>query len=163
MDKCSSGQSYLTVDKHGKVSLRSLSSLESSSEADWKSFNPPKKYNHREFRFWQSGSTGKCLTVLGMGGKSKKRTVGVSDCKFDGSNPFQLFAFRFHYHFAFCCCGIHNQWLNQHCHWVAEKTIKQGYTNFTRDIDLRLWRWNTSLIHDNTIYICIHNKSTRYK
>ncbi|XP_030528101.1 uncharacterized protein LOC115739236 [Rhodamnia argentea] len=64
MDKCSGGQSYLTVDKHGKVSLRSLKSLENIAGADWKSINPPKKFNHREFRFWVSGSTGKCLTVF---------------------------------------------------------------------------------------------------
>ncbi|KAA8532186.1 hypothetical protein F0562_006672 [Nyssa sinensis] len=107
MDKCSGGQSYLTVDKHGKVNLRSLSSLESLAEADWKSINPPKKYNHSEFRFWVSHSTGKCLTVFG--GKTEKRTVGVAECKFDGSNPYQLFAFRFHYHKAFCCCGLHNE------------------------------------------------------
>ncbi|GMP78928.1 hypothetical protein CsSME_00034680 [Camellia sinensis var. sinensis] len=79
MDKCSGRQSYLTVDKNGKVSLRS---------------------------FWVSNSSGKCLTVFG--GKKEKRTVGVADCKFDGSNPYQLFAFRFHYHKAFCCCGLHN-------------------------------------------------------
>ncbi|XP_056161493.1 uncharacterized protein LOC130135771 [Syzygium oleosum] len=107
MDKCSGGQSYLTVDKHGKVGLRSLTSLENIADADWKSINPPKKYNHREFRFWVSGSTGKCLTVFS--GNSEKRIVGVSDCKFDGSNPFQLFAFRFHYHKTFCCCGLHNE------------------------------------------------------
>ncbi|KAL3752857.1 hypothetical protein ACJRO7_000285 [Eucalyptus globulus] len=107
MDKCSGGQSYLTVDKHGKVSLRSLNSLESIADADWKSINPPKKFNHREFRFWVSGSTGKCLTVFVRSGK--KQIVGVSDCKFDGSNPYQLFAFRFHYHKAFCCCGLHNE------------------------------------------------------
>ncbi|GMP78942.1 hypothetical protein CsSME_00034688 [Camellia sinensis var. sinensis] len=79
MDKCSGGQSYLTVDKNGRVSLRS---------------------------FWVSNSSGKCLTV--SGGKKEKRTMGVADCKFDGSNPYQLFAFRFHYHKAFCCCGLHN-------------------------------------------------------
>lgn len=108
MDKCSGGQTYLTVDKHGKVSLRSLKSLETLAEADWKSYNPPKKLNHREFRFWVSRSTGKCLTVFG--GNKKKRTVGVADCKFNGSNRGQLFAFRFHYHQAFCCCGVHNEW-----------------------------------------------------
>ncbi|XP_008243081.1 PREDICTED: uncharacterized protein LOC103341346 [Prunus mume] len=107
MDKCSGGQTYLTVDEHGKVSLRLLSSLKNLAEADWKSFNPPKKLNHREFRFWVSHSTGKCLTVFG--GNTKKRTVGVAECKFDGSNPYQLFAFRFHYHKAFCCCGVHNE------------------------------------------------------
>ncbi|WCJ21805.1 hypothetical protein M5689_003931 [Euphorbia peplus] len=107
MDRCSGGQSYLTVDKHGNVRLRSLKSLESLAEADWKSFNPPKKYNHREFRFWVSHSTGKCLTVFQE--KKDKKTVGVSECKFDGSNPFQLFAFRFHYHQTFCCCGVHNE------------------------------------------------------
>lgn len=107
MDRCSGGQSYLTGDKHGKVGLRSLNSLENIADADWKSINPPKKYNHREFRFWVSSSTGKCLTVFG--GNSEKRIVGVSDCKFDGSNPFQLFAFRFHYHKTFCCCGLHNE------------------------------------------------------
>lgn len=103
MDKCSGGQSYLTVDKNEKVRLRSLSSL---AEADWKSINPPKNLNHREFRFWVSRSTGKCLTVFP--GKGNKKTVGVADCKFDGSNVNQLFAFRFHYHKAFCCCGVHN-------------------------------------------------------
>ncbi|KAL6221497.1 hypothetical protein ACLB2K_004893 [Fragaria x ananassa] len=107
MDKCSGGQTYLTVDKHGKVSLRLLKSLETLAEADWKSYNPPKKLNHREFRFWVSRSTGKCLTVFG--GNKKKRTVGVADCKFNGSNRGQLFAFRFHYHQAFCCCGVHNE------------------------------------------------------
>ncbi|KAJ7949869.1 50S ribosomal protein like [Quillaja saponaria] len=106
MDKCSRGQSYLTVDKNGKVKLSSLSSLQSLSAADWKSINPPKKLNHREFRFWVFRSSGKCLTVFG--GKTEKRTVGVADCKFDGSNTSQLFAFRFHYHKAFCCCGLHN-------------------------------------------------------
>ncbi|CAI9762920.1 unnamed protein product [Fraxinus pennsylvanica] len=105
MSKCSS-ESYLTVDKHGTVSLRALESLESLGEADWKSINPPKMLNHREFRFWMSRSTGKCLTVFG--GKTEKR-VGVSDCKFDGSNPYQLFAFRFHFHKAFCCCGQYNE------------------------------------------------------
>ena len=107
MDKCSGGQSYLTVDKLGKVSLRSLSSLESLAEADWKSINPPKELNHREFRFWLSGSTGQCLTVFG--GKTIKRSLGVAECKLDGSNPSQLFAFRFQYHKAFCCCGLHNE------------------------------------------------------
>ncbi|KAL5998425.1 hypothetical protein ACLOJK_009365 [Asimina triloba] len=106
MDKCSKGQSYVTVDSHGKVALRALSSLTSLAQADWKSYNPPKNLNHRGFRFWRSGSTGKCLTVFG--GKSNKRVVGVAGCKFDGSNPFQLFAFRFHYHNAFCCCNLHN-------------------------------------------------------
>ncbi|PON39103.1 hypothetical protein PanWU01x14_307410 [Parasponia andersonii] len=106
MDKCSQGQTYLTVDENGKVSLRPLSSLHSLAEADWKSFNPPEKLDHRGFRFWVSRATGKCLTVFG--GHSKKRTVGVADCKFDGSNLGQLFAFRFHYHNAFCCCGIYN-------------------------------------------------------
>ncbi|KAL0359303.1 UNVERIFIED_CONTAM: hypothetical protein Sangu_0779700 [Sesamum angustifolium] len=77
------------------------------ADADWKSINPPKKVNHHGFRFWVSHSTGKCLTVFG--GKTEKRTVGVSDCEFDGSNPFQLFAFRFHYHKAFCCCGKYNE------------------------------------------------------
>ncbi|PKI74987.1 hypothetical protein CRG98_004759 [Punica granatum] len=107
MDKCSGGASYLTVDKHGKVSLRSLNSLESLTEADWKSVAPMKQFNHQEYRFWVSSSTGKCLTV--SGGKSEKRRLGVSKCKFDGSNPLQLFAFRFHYHNAFCCCGLHNK------------------------------------------------------
>ncbi|KAJ0092609.1 hypothetical protein Patl1_27054 [Pistacia atlantica] len=107
MDKCSGGQSYLTVDNNGKVSLRSLTSLESLAEADWKSINPPKKLNHREFRFWVSSSTGKCLTVFP--GKKNKRIVGVAECKFDGSNVNQLFAFRFHYHKAFCCCGVYNE------------------------------------------------------
>uniref|UniRef100_A0A803Q9F6 Uncharacterized protein n=1 Tax=Cannabis sativa TaxID=3483 RepID=A0A803Q9F6_CANSA len=106
MDKCSDEDTYLTVDKHGKVSMRKLSSLHSLAEADWKSINPPKKLDHRELRFWVSNATGKCLTVFG--GKTKKRTVGVADCKFDGSNLGQLFAFRFHYHNAFCCCGVHN-------------------------------------------------------
>ncbi|KAJ8527585.1 hypothetical protein K7X08_015036 [Anisodus acutangulus] len=107
MDKCSGGQSYLTVDKHGKVRLRSLNSLGSLAEADWKSIAPPKKYNHREFRFWISNSTGKCLTVFE--GRGKKRRVGVAECMFDGSNSFQLFAFRFHYQKAFCCCNLHNE------------------------------------------------------
>lgn len=107
MDKCSKGQSYLTVDKHGKVKLGFLNSLESLVEADWKSIAPPKKYNHREFRFWLSHSTGKCLTVFR--GRGEKRRVGVAECKFDGSNPFQLFAFRFHYHKTFCCCNLHNE------------------------------------------------------
>ncbi|KAF9620695.1 hypothetical protein IFM89_013995 [Coptis chinensis] len=106
MDKCSGGQSYLSVDQHGIVALRSLRSLKSLAQADWKSYNPPKNLNHREFRFWVSRSTGKCLTVFG--GKTKKQ-VGVSDCKFKGSNPYQLFAFRFHYHKAFCCCGRYNE------------------------------------------------------
>ncbi|KAK1293849.1 hypothetical protein QJS10_CPA16g00038 [Acorus calamus] len=52
-------------------------------------------------------STGKCLTVFG--GNTNKRVVGVAECKLDGSNPYQLFAFRFHYHKAFCCCGLHNE------------------------------------------------------
>lgn len=107
MDKCSGGQSYLTVDEHGNVGLRSLQSLAALAQADWKSINPPPKLNHRSLRFWQSRSTGKCLTVFG--GKSKKRVVGVADCKLDGSNPFQLFAFRFHYHKAFCCCNLYNE------------------------------------------------------
>ncbi|KAK7824622.1 hypothetical protein CFP56_034242 [Quercus suber] len=107
MDKCSGGQSYLTVDRQGKVSLRSLNSLESLAEVDRKSINPPTKFNHREFRFWLSRYTGQCLTVFG--GKTSKRTVGVAECKMDGSNPYQLFAFRFHYHKAFCCCGHHNE------------------------------------------------------
>ncbi|XP_047312379.1 uncharacterized protein LOC124915663 [Impatiens glandulifera] len=110
MDKCSGGESYLTVNKHGKVSLSSLKKLDSLADADWKSINPPKNMNHREFRFWVSHSTGKCLTVLPAKRKGKKKkTVGVKDCKFDGSNPYQLFAFRFHYHKAFCCCGVHNE------------------------------------------------------
>ncbi|KAK3035397.1 hypothetical protein RJ639_032925 [Escallonia herrerae] len=106
MDKCSGGQNYLTVDKYGRVSLRGLRSLESLAEADWKSINPPSNLNHREFRFWLSHSTGKCLTVFG--GKTQKRTVGVADCKFNGENHGQLFAFRFHYHNNFCCCNVHN-------------------------------------------------------
>ncbi|KAK6161527.1 hypothetical protein DH2020_004908 [Rehmannia glutinosa] len=106
MDKCSD-ESYLTVDKHGIVKLRALKQLSNLADADWKSVNPPEKLNHRAFRFWVSHSTGKCLTVFG--GKTEKRTVGVADCEFDGSNPFQLFAFRFHYHNAFCCCGKYNQ------------------------------------------------------
>ncbi|TKY71115.1 hypothetical protein E2542_SST07410 [Spatholobus suberectus] len=44
--------------------------------------------------------TGKCLRVFE--GKTEKRRVGVTECKFDGSNPFQLFAFHFHYQKAFC-------------------------------------------------------------
>ncbi|KAJ0483885.1 hypothetical protein HanIR_Chr13g0669631 [Helianthus annuus] len=107
MDKCSGGENYLTVSKHGKVSLQSLTSLESLAFADWKSIAPPKRLNHREFRFWVSRGTGKCLTVFG--GNSKKRTVGVAGCKFDGANKGQLFAFRFHYHNSFCCCGHHNK------------------------------------------------------
>ncbi|KAL1806256.1 hypothetical protein ACET3Z_029324 [Daucus carota] len=106
MDKCSGGQNYLTVDKHGKVRLQSLESLESLAEADWKSYNPPPHLNHREYRFWFSRSTGKCLTVFG--GKTNKRIVGVADCKFNGANLGQLFAFRFHYHNTFCCCNLHN-------------------------------------------------------
>ncbi|KAL0402773.1 UNVERIFIED_CONTAM: hypothetical protein Sradi_1918100 [Sesamum radiatum] len=106
MDKCSD-ETYLTVDKHGKVKLRALKKLSDLADADWKSINPPKKANHRGFRFWVSHSTGKCLTVFG--GRTEKRTVGVSDCEFDGSNTFQLFAFRFHYHKAFCCCGKYNE------------------------------------------------------
>ncbi|KAM0009758.1 putative ricin B-like lectin [Helianthus debilis subsp. tardiflorus] len=107
MDKCSGGENYLTVSKHGKVSLQSLTSVESLAFADWKSIAPPKRLNHREFRFWVSRGTGKCLTVFG--GNSKKRMVGVADCKFDGANKGQLFAFRFHYHNSFCCCGHHNK------------------------------------------------------
>ncbi|CAH1453011.1 unnamed protein product [Lactuca virosa] len=106
MDKCSGGQNFLTVDKHGEVKLRSLTSLESLAFADWKSINPPKHLNHRQFRFWVSRATGKCLTVFG--GKTKKRALGVADCKFDGGNTGQLFAFRFHYHYSFCCCGRYN-------------------------------------------------------
>ncbi|OUZ99301.1 hypothetical protein BVC80_717g20 [Macleaya cordata] len=106
MDKCSGGQSYLSVDQHGKVALRSLSSLTSLAQADWKSIVPPPNLSHSEFRFWVSHSTGKCLTIFG--GKTKKRVLGVADCKFDGSNLAQLFAFRFHYHKAFCCCGLFN-------------------------------------------------------
>ncbi|KAI3470273.1 hypothetical protein Pfo_026936 [Paulownia fortunei] len=64
MDKCSD-ETYLTVDKHGTVNLRALKKLSNLADADWKSINPPKKLNHREFRFWVSHSTGKCLTVLG--------------------------------------------------------------------------------------------------
>ncbi|KAG6767725.1 hypothetical protein POTOM_028940 [Populus tomentosa] len=108
MDRCSGGQSYLTVDKKGKVCLRSLKALQSLGEADWKSINPPKRLNQREFRFWVNRSTGKCLTVFEE--KTDKRTVGVSVCKLDGSNTCQLFAFRFHYHKAFCSCGVHNEW-----------------------------------------------------
>ncbi|CAM8952152.1 unnamed protein product [Rhodiola kirilowii] len=106
MDKCS-GESYLAVDEHGKVGLKSLGSLHDLAAADWKSINPPAKLNHKEFRFWVSRSTGKCLTVFFA--KTFKRTVGVADCKFDGSNNAQLFAFRFHYHNSFCCCGVHNE------------------------------------------------------
>ncbi|RZC86787.1 hypothetical protein C5167_030140 [Papaver somniferum] len=107
MDKCSEGQTYLSVDKKGKVAIRSLQALASLSQADWKSVNPPSHLNHREVRFCVSLSTGKCLTVLG--GKNKvKRALGVAECRFDGSNVNQLFAFRFHYHKAFCCCGIFN-------------------------------------------------------
>ncbi|KAI3962194.1 hypothetical protein MKX01_030744 [Papaver californicum] len=96
MDKCSEGQTYLSVDKKGKVAI-----------PNWKSINPPSNLNHREVRFWVSHSTGKCLTVLG--GKNKlKRVLGLTECRFDGSNLNQLFAFRFHYHKAFCCCGIFN-------------------------------------------------------
>ncbi|KAF9679282.1 hypothetical protein SADUNF_Sadunf07G0123700 [Salix dunnii] len=107
MDRCSGGQNYLTVEKTGKVRLRSLKSLESLGEADWKSINPPKRLNHQEFRFWVNRSTGKCLTVFEE--KKNKRTVGVSECNLDGSNTYQLFAFRFHYHKAFCSCGVHNE------------------------------------------------------
>ena len=84
MDKCSKEETYLTVDKHGKVSLRPLSSLHSLAEADWKSINPPKKLDHQGFRFWISHATGKCLTV--SEGHTMKRSVGVADCKFNGSN-----------------------------------------------------------------------------
>ncbi|KAJ0972948.1 hypothetical protein J5N97_020907 [Dioscorea zingiberensis] len=107
MDKCSNGQNYLTVDEHGVVELRALHSLKDLSQADWKSINPPPKEDHESFRFWVNRSTGKCLTVFG--GDKKKRTVGVAKCKFNGSKPSQLFAFRFHYHKAFCCCGLHNE------------------------------------------------------
>ncbi|KAG8369347.1 hypothetical protein BUALT_Bualt14G0001900 [Buddleja alternifolia] len=106
MDKCSD-ETYLTVDEHGRVKLRALKSLNTLVDAYWKSINPPKELNHRQFRFWVSHSTAKCLTVLN--GKTKKRTVSVSDCQFDGSNPFQLFAFRFHYDKAFCYCGKYNE------------------------------------------------------
>ncbi|CAL1409308.1 unnamed protein product [Linum trigynum] len=106
MDKCSGEQSYLTVNKVGKVALRSSKSLESLAEDDWKSTNPPEKVKHRGYRFWLSSSSGKCLTVLG--GHGEKRIVGVANCKFDGSNMKQLFAFRFHYHKAFCSCGVFN-------------------------------------------------------
>ncbi|KZV48481.1 hypothetical protein F511_18287 [Dorcoceras hygrometricum] len=107
MDKCSEGGSYLTVDKHGEVRLQALKSLTNLADADWKSINPPPHLNHREFRYWFSGSTGKCLTVFK--GEGAKKAVGIADCKFDGSNTFQLFAFRFHYHKAFCCCGKYNE------------------------------------------------------
>ncbi|KAL7123687.1 hypothetical protein ABFS83_07G111900 [Erythranthe nasuta] len=106
MDKCSD-ETYLTVDKHGNVKLRALEKLSNLGDADWKSINPPKKLNHREFRFWFSHSTRKCLTVFVE--KTEKRTLGVADCAFDGSNPLQLFAFRYHYHKAFCCCGKSNE------------------------------------------------------
>ncbi|KAK1592890.1 hypothetical protein Q3G72_032064 [Acer saccharum] len=57
---------------------------------------------------WTSkASIGKCLTVFP--GKTTKHIVGVAECKFDGSNVNQLFAFCFHYHKAFCCCGVHNE------------------------------------------------------
>lgn len=73
MDKCSNGQSYLAVDKKDKVGLHSLKSLESLAQADWKSINPPPKYNHRSFRFWINGSNGKCFTVFNKH-KGKKKT-----------------------------------------------------------------------------------------
>ncbi|KAI3927168.1 hypothetical protein MKW92_049031 [Papaver armeniacum] len=99
MDKCSEGQTYLTI--------RSLQALASVAQADWKSNNPPSHLNHREVRFWVSLNTGKYSTELG--GKNKfKRALGVAECRFDGSNLDQLFAFGFHYHKAFCCCGIFN-------------------------------------------------------
>ncbi|KAH7547646.1 hypothetical protein FEM48_Zijuj01G0331900 [Ziziphus jujuba var. spinosa] len=101
------GQTYLTANKHGRVRLRSLNSLETLAEADWKSINPPVELNHREFRSWVSHSTGKCLTVF-KGKSQNNQTLRTSDCKFDGSNLFQLFAFRFHYHKTFCCCGIYD-------------------------------------------------------
>ncbi|KAL5716118.1 hypothetical protein ACHQM5_017849 [Ranunculus cassubicifolius] len=107
MDKCSGGN-YLTVDAHGIVSTRSLNSLTDLGQADWKSYNPPRGENHREFRFWYNRYTGKCLTVFG-GDNKTKRALGVSECRLDGGNPYQLFAFRFHYHMAFCCCGKYNQ------------------------------------------------------
>ncbi|PIM99610.1 hypothetical protein CDL12_27894 [Handroanthus impetiginosus] len=94
-DKCSDDM-YLSVDKHGIVKLRALKRQSNMADADWKSINPPKKLNHRGFRFWVSHSTGKCLTVFG--GKPEKQTVGVADCVFNGSNPFQLFAVCFRYH-----------------------------------------------------------------
>lgn len=108
MDKCSDGGSYLTVDKHCKARLQAQNSLKYLADADWKSINPPPHLNHREFRFWVSSSTGKCLTVFRE--KSVKRTVGITDCEFDGSNAFQLFAFLFHYHKVFCCCGEYNEY-----------------------------------------------------
>lgn len=106
MDKCS-GESYLAVDRSGKVVLSSLGSLHDLAAADWKSINPPPKLNHKEFRYWVSRSTGKCLTVFYK--NANKRAVKVADCKLDGSNNAQLFAFRFHYHNSFCCCGVHNE------------------------------------------------------
>ncbi|PIM97247.1 hypothetical protein CDL12_30285 [Handroanthus impetiginosus] len=53
MDKCSD-EMYLSVDKHGIVKLRALKRLSNLADADWKSINPPKKLNHRGFRFWGS-------------------------------------------------------------------------------------------------------------
>ena len=106
MDKCSHGQSYLAViDSVGTVGLRSLSSLEDPAQADWKTLSPPPYREHQGFRYWMNGATGKCLTVLPKGSK-QKRVVGVAECRLDGLNPYQLFAFRFHYHKAFCCCGL---------------------------------------------------------
>ncbi|MCL7026200.1 hypothetical protein MKW94_011321 [Papaver nudicaule] len=48
---------YHSVDKKGKVAIRSLKSLASLAQADWKSINPPSNLNHREVRFWVSLST----------------------------------------------------------------------------------------------------------
>ncbi|MCL7030400.1 hypothetical protein MKW94_005070 [Papaver nudicaule] len=88
----SEGQTYLSVDKKGKVAIRSLKSLASLAQADWKSINPPSHLNHREVQF--------CNQL--------KRVLGVAECRFDGSNLNQLFGFQFRYHKAFCCCGIFN-------------------------------------------------------
>ncbi|KAF5742798.1 hypothetical protein HS088_TW09G00858 [Tripterygium wilfordii] len=40
--------------------LRSLEFLTSLAEADWKSYSPPLSLDHCGFRFWVSGSSGKC-------------------------------------------------------------------------------------------------------
>ncbi|KAL3506982.1 hypothetical protein ACH5RR_032364 [Cinchona calisaya] len=43
------GQSYLMVDRHSKVRLRAMSSLDNLAGADWKSINPLKELNNSEF------------------------------------------------------------------------------------------------------------------
>ncbi|ONK77300.1 uncharacterized protein A4U43_C02F5120 [Asparagus officinalis] len=107
MDKCSNGHRYLSViDEIGTVGLQPLTSLKTPAQAEWKTLNPPPNFNHNGLRFWMNRFTGKCLTVLDKG-STQKRVVGVTECEPNGSNPLQLFAFRFHYHKAFCCCGLY--------------------------------------------------------